>query len=204
VNYYNAVMTATDTLAAQLKEIFGNRLKMVASFGADANTCAIVESLTVVDLDRCAGFSAGWARLRLNTPLFLQVNELARGRDAFPLEFNEIIATRHILLGPDLFAGMTVPPEDLRRACEVQARGHLLHLREGYIEAAGSRRAIDRLVSASLAPFRSLVSTIARFDGCAEAELLTRLGISDVEKGFSESLRAAERLVEYVDRWGRT
>src|SRR5690242_21130273 len=32
-----------------------------------------------------------------------------------------------------------VDPADLRRACEVEARGHLLHLREGYI-AAGDRK----------------------------------------------------------------
>ena len=35
-------------------------------------------------------------------------------------------------------------PADLRRACEVQARGHLLHLREGYVEAARTRRRAGR------------------------------------------------------------
>jgi hypothetical protein len=40
-------MTATETLAAQLKEIFGERLRTIAAFGAEANTCAIVKTLTV-------------------------------------------------------------------------------------------------------------------------------------------------------------
>jgi hypothetical protein len=199
-------MTATETLAAHLKEIFGDRLQMVASFGADANTntCGIVQTLTVADLDRCAARSAEWRRLHLEPPLLILVDELTRARDAFPLEFNEIIATRAIVFGTDLFGRMTVPVGDLRRACEVQARGHLVHLREAYIEAAGNRKAVSRLVSASLVPFRALLSNIARLDGCSVNDLVKRLAIDDLEKGFSESLRAAEQLVEYVDRWKQT
>lgn len=194
-------MTATDTLAAQLKEIFGERLGMIAAFGGDASTCAIVETLTVADLDRCAALSAAWRRLRLDPPLLILVDELARALDAFPLEFNEIIATRRVIFGADLFAGMSVPADDLRRACEMQARGHLVHLREGYMEAAGDRKAIARLVSASVVPFRALLSNIARLDGCVVDELVKRLAIGDLETGFPEALQAAERLVEYVDRW---
>ena len=49
-----------ESVAAQLKEIFGNRLKMVAAFGDTSNSCAIVQSLTIEDLD------AGAVRIRLN------------------------------------------------------------------------------------------------------------------------------------------
>ena len=79
-------------------------------------------------------------KLGLDAPLFLLEPELERALDAFPLEFSEIIATRRVVSGADLFEGVTVPKADLRRACEVQARGHVLHLREGYIEAAGDRQ----------------------------------------------------------------
>jgi hypothetical protein len=196
-------MSATETLAAQLKDIFGDRLRMIAAFGGDSNTCAIVETLTVADLDRCAALSAGWMRLRLEPPLLILVDELTRALDAFPLEFSEIIATRRLIFGADLFAGMSVPAGDLRRACEMQARGHLVHLREGYVEAAGDRKAVARLVSASVVAFRALLSNIARLDGCAVDELVNRLAIGDLDTGFPEALQAAERLVEYVDRWRR-
>ena len=43
-----------DALAAQLKDIFNDRLRMVAAFGDNANTCAVVQTLTIEDLDRCA------------------------------------------------------------------------------------------------------------------------------------------------------
>src|SRR5262245_22282401 len=129
-------MTATDTLSAQLADIFGQRLKMLAAFGAGPQTCAVVETLTIDDLGRCAELSTGWRRVGLDPPLFILQSELTRALDAFPLEFGEILATRRLIAGMDLFATLTVPAEDLRRACEVQARGHLVHLREGYVEAS--------------------------------------------------------------------
>ena len=194
-------MSSSDTLAAQLMDVFGPRLKMVAAFGSEPNTCAILDTLTVEDLDKCAALTPGWRRLGLGPPLLIVRDELARALDAFPLEFNEIIATRRLIIGTDLFEGMTVPAEDLRRACEVQARGHLVHLREGYIEAAGDQKAVDRLVSASAVPFRALLSNVARLDGSTVDEVMRKLEMSYLTQGFPESLRAAKRLVEYVDQW---
>ena len=126
--------------------------------------------------------------------------ELRRALDAFPLELSEIIATRRVVAGPDLFAEIVVPKQDLRRACEVQARGHVLHLREGYIEAAGDSKKIAALVSAAMPPFRALVKNVARLDGISPKALVTQLDLDNFEKGFPEALRAAERIVEYVDR----
>ena len=44
----------SEFIAAKLAEIFGDRLKMVAAFGADSQTCAFVDGITVDDLDKCA------------------------------------------------------------------------------------------------------------------------------------------------------
>ena len=60
-----------DTLAAHLKEIFGDRLRMLAAFSGDANTCAVVRTLTLDDLDRCAAHETKWAKLGLDAPLLL-------------------------------------------------------------------------------------------------------------------------------------
>lgn len=196
-------MSATDTLAAQLMEIFGPRLKMVAAFGTETHTCALVDSLTVDDLDRCAALSGGWKRVGLAPPLLIVRDELARALDAFPLEFSEIIATRRLITGTDLFEGLKVPADDLRRACEMQARGHLVHLREGFIEAAGDATAVARLVSASAVPFRALLANVARLDGSSVDDLMKKLELAYQTKSFAEALRAAERLVEYVDRWNQ-
>jgi hypothetical protein len=190
-----------DSLAAELKTIFGDRLKMVAAFGDKASTCALVQSLTLEDLDRCATHAAAWAKAGLDTPLLIVEGDLRRALDAFPLELTEIIATRRIVAGADLFAEVLVPKQDLRRACEVQARGHVLHLREGYIEAAGDRKKIAALVAAAVPPFRALVKNVARLDGISPKALVTQLDLDNFEKGFPESLRAADQIVDYVDRW---
>jgi hypothetical protein len=194
-------MTATDTLAAQLREVFGDRLRMVAGFGHAAHTLAIIDTVTPSDLDRCASFCPGWKKAGLPPPLLMPVEELPRALDAFPLEFSEILATRKIIAGADLLAALKVPMEDLRRACEVQARGHLVHLREGYIEASGNAKAVARLLDASKTPFRALVANAARLDGTSVDALMSRIGPGG--QTFREALTAADRLVEYVDRWGK-
>ena len=194
-------MSPTDTLAADLKEVFGDRLRMIAAFGVDSQTCAVVDNLSLEDLDRCAAFGSKWKKLGLETPLVLDEPDLARSLDAFPLEFSEILATRRLVAGRDLFEHLNVAKGDLRRACEVQARGHVMHLREGYIEAAGDRKAVNRLVAAAIPPFRALVTNAARLDGIAPKALVTQLQLENFEKGFPEALSAAERLVDYVDRW---
>ena len=190
-----------DALAAQLNDIFTDRLRMVAAFGDTASTCAVVQSLTVDDLDRCAAHAAKWTKAGLDAPLFIVEGELRRALDAFPLELSEIIATRRVVAGADLFADLVVPKQDLRRACEVQARGHVLHLREGYIEAGGDRKKAAALVSAAIPPFRALVKNVARLEGISPKALVTQLDLDNFEKGFPEALRAAERIVEYVDTW---
>jgi hypothetical protein len=191
----------TDALAAQLKSIFGERLRMVAAFGDTSNCCAVVTSLAIEDLDRCAAHAAQWTKAGLDTPLLIVEAELPRALDAFPLELSEIIATRRVIAGSDLLADITVPKLDLRRACEVHARGHVLHLREGYIEAAGDAKAAAKLVASAIPPFRALVTNVARLEGISAKALVTQLGLENFEKGFPEALRAAERIVEYVDTW---
>jgi hypothetical protein len=192
------------SLVTELKEVFGDRLAMVATFGGSADTCAIVRSLSIDDLDRCASLAPKWSKAGLGVPLLIVKDDLPRALDAFPLELTEILATRQVVAGEDLLANLAVPKTELRRACEVQARAHVLHLREAYIEAGGDQKAKDTLVAAAVAPFRALVTNVARLDGISPKALVTQLNLDNFEKGFPEALRAAERIVDYVDRWSHS
>lgn len=228
-------MSAIDTLAAQLRGVFGDRLQALLAFdpvinptgpGEDAlHTLAFVDRVTPADLTACASLSSGWKRLKLEMPLLIGADEFSRSLDAFPLEFNAIVATRRVIAGADPFALLAVPAEDLRRACEVQARSHLVHLREGYVEAGGRRAEVARLVAASAAPFWALLANVARLkqednrDASVEA-LTSEIGLranmlshmrsaaSSKHKPhaadanlYPDYLHAAERLADYVDRW---
>ena len=56
-------------------------------------------------------------------------------------------------------------------------------------------------MAAAIPPFRALVTNVARLDGISPKALVTQLELDNFEKGFAEALRAAERIVDYVDRW---
>jgi hypothetical protein len=77
----------------------------------------------------------------------------------------------------------------------------VLHLREGYVEAAGDKNAVSKLIAAAVPPFRALVTNVARLEGIAPKALVTQLNLDNFERSFPEALRAAERIVDYVDRW---
>jgi hypothetical protein len=92
----------------------------------------------------------------------LSPDELKRTLDIFPLEYASIMADHVVVRGDNIFAGVEVPAADVRRACEAQAKSHLIHLREGFLESNGVSTAIASLIASSASPFRALLAHIAR------------------------------------------
>jgi hypothetical protein len=131
-----------------------------------------------------------------------------------------------VISGANPFEGLTVDRADLRRACEVQARGHLLHLREGYLETLGRGDRLAVLVVDSAPAFAALIANLARLDDAAgdvhaaarhvERRLAlgsntasdvvglagaSEISSADAERMFPPYLDVVERLVQYVDGW---
>src|ERR1700675_1937474 len=153
------ISDAVTSLDRDLGEIFGDRLQSVVAYatadrstGAPQPTLVVVAALTPADLRACAARVVTWHEAGLATPLMLEAPEFARSLDAFPFEFGAILADHVIVSGRNPFEGLHVDPADVRRACEVQARSHLLHLREGYIETQGRSDALAELIARSSAP----------------------------------------------------
>src|SRR5688572_7561354 len=127
----------TAALIADLRGIFSNRLRSVVAYGphldgdaaAPLASLALVSSLTMTDLESCAGRAGHWERLGIATPLLLPGDEFRRSLDAFPLEYGEIMRAHERVYGDDPFAGASIAADDLRRACETQIKSHVLHLR---------------------------------------------------------------------------
>jgi hypothetical protein len=227
------VSDAVQALDRDLRELFGLRLKSLVAYGArehrasPTSTLAIVDQLTAEDLRAAAARVAGWHDAGLNTPLLVAEEEFGRSLDAFPFEFGGILAEHVLVSGNDPFEGLRVDPADLRRACEVQARSHLLHLREGYLETLGRGDAIVDLLSRSAAPLAALLKSVARLHGSAAADLetaarqvedaagLARGSLAEVAALTAETplsserardilaghLTAIGRLTNYIDRW---
>src|SRR6185503_18630080 len=160
------------SLDRDLRTIFGSRLQSLVLFrhAAAVNagptpTLAVVDVLTADDLAACAARVGDWHDAGLATPLVVPRNEFGRSLDAFPLEFDAILAEHIVVSGTGPFEELRVEPGDLRRACERRARGHLLHLREGYLETRGRGDAIADLIVRSAAPLAALLRSVARLHG---------------------------------------
>src|SRR6185436_706169 len=171
------ISDAVTALDRDLRDIFGDRLRSVVAYATvdrlpntPQPTLVVVAALTPADLRACAGRVAVWHDSGLATPLMLESPEFARSLDAFPFEFGAILADHVIVSGDDPFEGLRVDAADVRRACEVQARSHLLHLREGYIETQGRSDALADLVARSSAPLSALLKSVARLNGGRDAD----------------------------------
>jgi len=223
------------TLVTDLQSVFGDRLGSVVAYGAaiEGDAAAplaclvLVSSLTVADLEGCARKASHWERAAIATPLLLPTDEFRRSLDAFPLEYGEIVRAHVRVFGPDPFDGVVIARDDLRRACEAQIKSHLVHLREGFIEAGGRPTAVGRLVAASAPAFVALLRNVAGLNGVHTSDRMeaTRGGAraagvpeaivsemialerpstiptTDPARLFPDYLTAVEQLARAVDTW---
>jgi hypothetical protein len=162
---------ALDTLVRDLRTIFGSRLHALVAYGlgtvvnageSHVRTLGLVERVTFDDLARAVPLAADWHRRGLAVPLLLSKHEFARTLDVFPLEYGNIIASHVVILGDNPFAGTRVAEVDRRRGCEQQAKSHLIHLREGFLETEGDHRSVAQLIASSAPPFLALLTNLAR------------------------------------------
>jgi hypothetical protein len=217
--------TALDALASDLQRLFGARLHSIVAYGLDGravqtprvlHSLVLVERLTFEDLMACVPLTSGWRARRLAVPLILPREEFLRTLDVFPLEYGDIIADHVVVSGRDPFAGVSVAEADFRRAIELQAKSHLIHLREGLLETQGRSETIAQLIAASVPVYQSLLRNIERLemtDGDATAhtqpshrllqELAGGSAIADPTALLERYLADAERIWRTVDGWRR-
>jgi hypothetical protein len=160
---------AFDRLAADLVRVLGPRFQALIATGP-ASSAAFASSVTAADLEALAALAGTWRHDGLDIPLLLTPDEFTRSLDVFPLEYQTIIDRHVVITGHPPFDHARVDPDDLRRACEVQAKGHLIHLRQGWIAAAGHDEELAALVVHSAPALAALLASVARLDAHAAAE----------------------------------
>jgi hypothetical protein len=223
---------AVHALDRDLRAIFGDRLRSLVVYAGIAGddrtpTLAVVDGLSADDLRACVGRVAAWDDAGLSTPLFVAAHEFERSLDAFPFEFGAILADHAVASGADPFTGLRVDPSHLRQACEVQARSHLLHLREGFLETRGRTDALAELLLRSAPPLAALLQNVVRLEDsqaasadAAAAVVERKVGVpsgslahiarlvgrkdlssDDARRLFPAYLDAVQRLAAYVDKW---
>ena len=229
---------ALDALVADLRTIFGSRLLSLVAYDFSGSnnedlplrTLVLVQQVAFDDLARTAPLTSTWQRRGLAVPLILSRHEFDRTLDVFPLEYGSIIADHVVILGPPPFEDTRIDDADRRRGCEQQAKSHLIHLREGFLETRNDPRSIGKLITSSSAAFQTLLINIARLEGsdwrAAAADRATlaaaieeRLGVpaplildvlaarngigsvADPSGLLARYIDASERIWRYVDGW---
>jgi hypothetical protein len=227
-----AQQKAIDALARDLDEIFGARLHALVAYPGNQadgslHSCALVDGLGFRDLVSCIPLTESWHHRGIAVPLMLASGELERTVDIFPLEYAAILGDYLVVRGNDPFQGMSIPTEDIRRATEGQAKSHLIHLREAFLESHGETTRVARLIASSAAPLRALLTNIARLQDSAITtdeslaklaethmgvsatlirEILASSGgghstIADPSALLARYIDAAQKIWKYVDRW---
>jgi hypothetical protein len=212
-------------LAADLRRVFGDRFVALAARGPEASA-VFATRIDAADLDAMSALAETWHHDGLALPLVMTPDELRRSLDAFPLEYQEMLDRYTLVDGVLPFAGVTIDPTDLRRACEVQAKSHLVHLRQGWLASHGKPEELERLAARSAPALRTLLTQMARLSGHPGgstddlAAFATRTtGLADdvtralltldahpdgapvVAGRMADYLAAVERLCAFVDGW---
>jgi hypothetical protein len=223
-----AARRAFERLAGDVARVFKSRLAAVIATSGAASV-VFADSITSGDLDAVGALTETWHREGLETPLLLTVTEFRRSLDTFPVEYQTIVDRHVVIVGAPPFHGVEVPLDQLRRACEVQAKGHLIHLRQGWLDSAGHDEALAGLLVRSAAPLRALLTNVAglhgftgstasgdgdralagaKLAGLPERLILDILALDDTPHrghrlvdAMPAYLAASETLWAYVDAW---
>lgn len=223
-----ATRRAFERVAADVTRVFDRRLVAFVASGP-ASGVVFVSRIQSGDLDALGALAETWHRDGLDTPLLLTTDEFARSLDAFPLEYQTLVDHHVVIAGTPPFAAMLLPREYLRHACEAAAKGHLIYVRQGWIDAAGHTDRLGRLLVESAGPLRSLLGNVARLQGQENAgaadqaaAALAGARVAGLDDGLvsavlalesspasatslvprlPEYLTLAERLWAFVDEW---
>lgn len=214
--------TAFGRMAADLRRVFGDRFVALLASGTHSSV-GFATGVTAGDLDAIGPLVDVWQRDDLEAPLLLTPHEFRRSLDAFPVEYQAILDHHEVIAGEPPFDGLVIDRDHLRRACETQAKSHLIHLRQGWLESAGHDGRLAGLIVRSAPALRALLTDVARLmseDGGTDALDGARLAGADVDlirsvialegdpthapqlvRRLPDYLDLSERLWQYVDTW---
>lgn len=218
---------AFDRLAADLARVLGDRFVALLATGP-VSSVAFGSALHAGDFEAFGALDETWHHDGIETPLFMTVAEFHRSLDAFPLEYQALVDRHVVIRGTAPLTNVRIDAGHLRRGCEVQAKGHLIHLRQGWVEAAGHEERLAVLIARSATSLRVVLANVARLGGQAAdgdsgaaavrgaelaglpapfvaavlaAEQDPELALPLVPR-LPEYLDTAERLWAFVDGWG--
>ena len=160
-----------EEFAADYQEIFGGELLSIILYGSaargeyvprksDINFMIIVTDRGMSFLHKALPLVEKWKKCAVAVPLYITDTYLKTSVDVFPIEFLNIKSHYKLVYGQDLIKILEIDKKDLRRECEREIKGKLLHLRQGYFTSRAERKKLQKLFAVSLDAFINLLPAI--------------------------------------------
>lgn len=151
-------------LVAKTKSAVGENLRSIVLYGSaasgeyhakhsDLNTMCLLHQVRPADLRELHKPAKWLIRKGHPAPLVFALEELREAADFYAIELLEIKMHRRILYGEDVFDEIEVPMRLHRAQVERELRHQLIRLRQGYVAAAGERKALLALAVRSVSIF---------------------------------------------------
>lgn len=118
----------------------------------------IVMSDTGIDvLQRVVGLHKKWSKRAVSAPFFMTEEYIRTSLDTYPVEFLDMRSNYRVLFGKDALADLDIKRSHLRLQCERELKSIALHVRKGYVIAAGNTRQLREL---SVISFKKLLPVL--------------------------------------------
>ena len=159
-----------------VKHAFGDQLEGLLIYGSavrgeflpgrsNINLLLVVTGYDAAKLTRYEPVHKRWSKEGFIIPLFLTDQEIKTASALFPLEFVEIQEHHRVLGGRDPFVGFHVDMSRVGDAVIQGLAGHLLRLRQRFVEAGGSNDAVTILLPLAITSTVPLLRGIQRMRG---------------------------------------
>ncbi len=178
-------------LVTELCGIYGDGVVSILAYGSvtgpdfdlktsDINIAVVLKDASLDALKPALMPLKKAARKKISAPLFLTTDYIKRSLDSFPIEFMSMKDSRCVLFGEDVFSGIEVKKEDLRRECETQLKGKLVTIKQAYLEQALAAKGLEALISSSLRALFPVFRNVLRIRSgetppASKEEVLNRL-----------------------------
>lgn len=169
-----------ETLFSELTEdcrrTFGKDLESVILYGSaagqdytpersDINIMIVLSEEGIDHLERALPLVRKWRRKGAAVPLVVTRGYVQTSVDVFPIEYLSFQRQHRVLHGPNVLQSLEFDPEHLRLQCEREIKGKLLLLREGFLEARGTSKALMELIRRSLPAFIAIFQALLHLQG---------------------------------------
>ena len=160
-----------EEFAGDYQEIFGGELLSIVLYGSaargeyiprksDINFMIMLTDRGMSLLQKALPLVGKWKKCAVAIPLYITDIYLKTSIDVFPVEFFNIKAHYKLVYGQDFIKVLEIDKKDLRRECEREIKGKLLHLRQGYFTSLAERKKLQKLFAVSLDSFINLFPAI--------------------------------------------